>query len=333
MPRSDDAARMSRTPSFTQGPLLGPDFPLARDEPFTTSQAVAAGVTRSVLSRLERDGYLRRVVRGVHVATQAVDGLRLRCRALGLVVPRGAVVTDWTAVWIWTGLLPPGDHLRVPPVCMFRHAGEGRLRHEIASSGERAFRPEDLTLVEGLTVTTPLRTAWDVGRLTRRDVAIGALDALLRHGSFTSGELLDGVERFRRQRGVVQLRALAPLADPRAESPGESVLRLRWLDLTSLPRPEPQVPVFDDWGQEVYRLDLGVEELRFSAEYDGEEFHSSEADRDHDLARRDWITRERGWIIAPMRRANVFGATRDVEEILYRGVERARRRLGLSWLG
>ena len=108
-----------------------------------------------------------------------------------------------------------------------------------------------------------------------RDLAMGGLDALLRHGSFTSGELLDGVERFGRQRGVVQLRALAPLADPRSESLGESVLRLRWLDLTSLPRPEPQVPVFDDWGQEVYRLDLGVEELRFSAEYDGEEFHST----------------------------------------------------------
>jgi hypothetical protein len=315
-------------PLFTDGPLLGPDFPLPLDRPFTCARAESAGVTRSVLARLLRENFVRRLVKGVYVAAQTADSLPLRTQALRLVVPRHAVVTDWTAVWLFTGLLPPNDHLRVPPVSMFVPAGMGRLRNALCASGERGFLPEDLIAVGGLTVTTPLRTAYDVGRLSHRDRAIGALDGLLRHGSFSRDELLAGVERFRRQRGVVQLRHLAPLADGRAESPGESVLRLRWLDLPSLPTPEPQVPVFDASGAEIFRLDLGVQELRFSAEYDGEEFHSTEDDRHRDEGRREWIRRERGWLIEPVRRHNVFGVHRDVERILYEGVSRARRRLG-----
>jgi hypothetical protein len=167
-----------------------------------------------------------------------------------------------------------------------------------------------------------------MGRLVHRDRALSALDALLRSAPHIRDEMVAGVERFHRRRGVVQLRELAPLADGRAESPGESVLRLRWLDVTSLPRPTPQVPILDDRGVEIHRLDLGVEELRFSAEYDGEDFHSTKEELEHDQRRREWIRRERGWLIVPVRRQNVFGATRDIEEILHRGVREARRRLG-----
>ena len=82
--------------------------------------------------------------------------------------------------------------------------------HPDAAVGERALSATDLTVVHGLAVTTELRTAWDLGRFSRRDDAIGGLDRLLRTGAFTRDELLGGVERFARQRGVVQLRDLAP---------------------------------------------------------------------------------------------------------------------------
>jgi hypothetical protein len=319
---------MSRPGLYTDGSLLDATFPLPLDEPFTNVQARAAGVSRSVLARLVRDGYLRRLLPSVYVTAAVVDGLALRCKALALVVPPGAVITDWTAVWLWTGMLPWGDHLRVPPVSVFLHAGQGRLRNRLVDSGERSFLPRDLVVIDGLTVTTPLRTACDVGRLSSRDLAMAGLDALLRHGTFTLEELLAELDRFRRQRGVVQLRCLAPLAITKSDSAAESVLRLRWLDLASLPRPEPQVPVLDDSGREVYYLDLGVPDLRFAAEYDGEEFHTSEEDRDHDAERREWIRRERDWTIRAVRRHNLFGATRDIESILHQGVDEARRSLG-----
>lgn len=309
-------------------PALDSTFPLPLDRPFTKADAVAAGVTKRALALLVDHGLVRRLLRGVYVAAQAPDGLLLRARALSLVVPDSAVVTDWTACWLHAGVLPPGGHLRVPPVSIFRFAGKARLRNELCDSGERSFEPEDLTVLDGLAVTTPLRTAHDLGRLASRDWAMAGLDALLRLGEFTKDELLSDVERWRRQRGVVQLRDLAPRADPRAESPGESVLRLRWTDLSSLPPPVPQVPVADETGRILYWIDLGVEELRFGAEYDGAEHHSSEEDREHDRLRRGDLHERFDWMIEPVTKINVFGVSRDVERILHEGIRDARRRLG-----
>jgi hypothetical protein len=313
-------------------PLLDDRFPLPVDRPFTLAQAVAAGVSRHRLRTLEQAALVRRVLKGVYVAAQLPDSLLLRSRALQLVVPRDAVVTDWTACWFHTGLLPAGQHVDVPPVTVFRPAGHDRLRNTLCASGERGFVAHDLTHVGGLRITTPLRTAWDLARLAHRDRAIGALDALLRHGSFSRGELVAGVERFKGMRGVIQLRSLAPLADARSESPGESTLRLRWLDLPSLPPPTPQVPVTVG-DVEVYRVDLGVPELRYGCEYDGEEFHGVH-DAQHDRRRREDLRHRFAWDVDAVRKQNVSGPARDVERVLIEGIRRARRAFGgATYLG
>lgn len=316
---------MSLSLPISAQPLLDDSFALPIERPFTLRQALDAGVSRHRIRTLERDALIRRVIKSVYVAAQVPDSIVLRAQALALVVPSAAVVTDWTACWFHTGLLRPGGHLRDPNVSVFRTPGNDRLRNGLCASGERTFRPSDLTVLDGFTVTTPLRTAWDLGRLSHRDQAIGAIDRLLRHGTFTVAELVSGVERFKGMRGVVQLRALAPLADGRAESPGESLLRLRWLDLASLPPPTPQVPVMVG-DVEVYRIDLGVPELRYGCEYDGQEFHTDK-DREHDEYRREDLRRRFWWDVEGVRRANVFGVSRDIEGILYRGIDRARRAL------
>lgn len=311
-------------------PFLGEDFPLPLDRPFTTSQARAAGIGRSVLARLTQQALVRRILRSVYVVAQVPDSLWLRAQALHLVVPEDAVVTDWTACWLLTGVLPPNDHLEIPPVSVFRFPGRGRLRNHLCHSGERGFAAEDLMMVGGVRVTTPLRTALDLGRLTHRDLAIVALDALLATGSFTKARLVSDVERFRGYRGVVQLRELAPLADPRAESGPESVLRLRWRDLSHLPQPVPQVSVLAPSGRELYRIDLGVESLLFGVEYDGEEHHSSAEDLARDRRRRRDLQENFGWLIKPVTKQNVFGVTRDVERIIIEGIREARGRRGLA---
>ena len=277
---------------------------LPTDRPFTHQQAVDLGISREVLRRMVRVGLLRRVLKGVYVDAAADDGLLMRTRAVSLVVPETAVVTDRTAAWLHgIDVLRPGDHLVPPPVEVFQLPGHTRVRTTATSGGERTLLPRDVEIVHGVRVTTPLRTALDLGRLTRRDHAIAALDALLRLGRFELVDLLREVERFRGQRGVVQLRELAPVADGRAESPGESVLRLRWLD-SSMPRPELQVEVREN-GLLRARLDLAITDLRFAVEYDGWDWHSSPAQRAHDRQRRDWL-RAHGWTVVVLTRREVF---------------------------
>jgi hypothetical protein len=311
-------------PHVTAPALLDGRFPLPLDAPFTLADATAAGLTQHRVRSLVREGLLRRLLKGVYVAAQAPDGPLLRARALALVVPHTGVIVDETAWWIWTGLLPSGAHLGIPPLQVFHRHRHARLRNSLCVSGARSFLPPDISRVHGVDVTTPLRTALDLGRLTHRDRAIGALDSLLRGGSFGYEELLSEVDRFRGMRGVRQLRALAPLADPRAESPAESTLRLRWLDMPTLPPPEPQIAVTVG-GVEVYRIDLGVRELRYGCEYDGVDFH---LDPEADRARREDLRERFGWHVDGVGRANLYGPTRDIERILTDGIRRARVRAG-----
>ena len=304
-------------------------FPLPLDHPFTHGAAREAGLQNRDLCMLVTEGFLRRLVAGVYVANEVPDSLALRAQALLLVVPPDAVVTDRTAGWLHGApmVLAPGDHLVVPQVSMFVNRKGARLRNELASSGERTLESEDVTAVLGVRTTTALRTACDLGRLLNRDRAFAALDAMLSLGAFDADELWDAVARFRGMRGVRQLRGFAPLADGRAQSAAESILRLRWLDLLTLPRPELQIELQRP-GQPSYWLDLGVQDLRYAAEYDGEEWHQRTPEQKaRDDRRRTWMREERGWIIDVVTKDNLFGHTRDIEGILLNGVRDARRRL------
>ena len=253
-------------------------------------------------------------VRGVYVPANLEDNLRLRVTVLKLVTPPHAVVTDRTAAWLWQAkrVLAPGAHLEVPPVHMFCPPGL-RLRNKLVASGERELSPTDIDVLDGLRVTTPLRTACDVGRLLHRDQALGVMDALAALGRFTVAELVTEASRFKGFRGVVQLRYLAPLVDRESGSPGESTLRLRWLEIP-LPRPTCQVEVPSPTGGS-YFIDVGLRERKLGAEYFGEEFHD-EDEEEHDEARLRWLRDELGWVIVVVRKHHVYGRDQDVDALL-----------------
>lgn len=310
--------------------LLDASFPLPLDAPFTTGTAAGVGISADELTALTHRGLVRRVLRGVYVAAQAPDSLALRVAALGLVVPPGAVVTDRTAGWLHGApmVLAAGDHLVVPPVSVF-HRGRGhRLRNDLVASGQRMMPDDHVMHIGSVAVTTPLRTACDLGRSRSRDAAFSGLCMMLRLGQFRHDELIDASAGFRGYRYVRQFRALAPLADGRVESPQEAVTLLRWLDCTDLPRPEPQRPVrAPAWvAGGYYWVDLGIEDLRFGVEYDGTEFHGPDQE-EHDRRRREWIQTEQSWVLKVVEKANIQGPTRDIESILRAGVHEARARM------
>jgi hypothetical protein len=308
--------------------LLDATCPLPLDQPFTGSQARAWGVSPMQLRTLVKRGLVRRVVQGVYAVAQAPNDLSFRAMAIGLVVSPSAIVVDRTAAWLHgVDILPRSAREVAVPVEVFQAPGT-RCRRDGVASGERMLRPGDVVEIHGLRVTTPLRTAHDLGRRLWRFDALSALDQFLRLGVDVDALVL-GVERYKGYRGVIQLRYLVLIADPRSESPGESALRLHWYD-AGLPTPELQWWVYDDRGVGIYRLDLALPEVRYAAEYDGVEFHTSDDDKDHDADRRDWLDRARGWEIGVFVNQDVYPPLADPGPRLRSGLDEARARLGQS---
>lgn len=93
-------------------------------------------------------------------------------------------------------------------------------------------------------------------------------------------------------RGCRRLDDVVLLADPRAESPPESRLRLD-LRRSGLPSPEVQYEIRTADGVLLARVDLAYPEARLAVEYDGAT-HFSRRQRERDL-RRDATLAVYGW--------------------------------------
>lgn len=110
---------------------------------------------------------------------------------------------------------------------------------------------DDVIDVRGIPVTSPLRTAFDLGRTAPDlDTAVADLDALLRATGLPVVALAEYTRQRPRWKGVPLLRAALPLLDPRARSRPESRMRVVWVRDAGLPRPEVNVPVHglpDGW--------------------------------------------------------------------------------------
>jgi hypothetical protein len=257
---------------------ISPRLPI--DAPFTRAMAARAGIGRSVLDRLLREGRVRRLLRGVYLDATVRATVELRARALELVIGSGQVTVGLTAAWLHGVEVPSprGGCDDVPPIELL---GRGRVSSRYAGRPVR-YADHDLQTTGGVRATTPLRTALDLGRLLTPDRALAALDALLALGAFTHTTLVAELPRFAGTPGVVQLRELTALADARAASPAESVLRLHWLH-GRLPTPAPAHRVALPGGGGA-RLALALELHQFGAAFSG---HLSDPDRAA-LSSRGW---------------------------------------------
>ncbi len=176
----------------------------------------------------------------------------------------------------------------------------------------------DIVEIDGIAVTSVVRTAFDLARMAPEWRALGHLDDLMRVAAFSLEELDCYAKGFSGYRGVRQLRGLIPLIDGLAESPPESWVRLM-MHRADLPTPGVQVVVLDDSGHGFARIDLAYEHLKIGIEYDGEEFHSTPEQRARDEAR-DAKLRAMGWIIihidAERLRTDQWGIILEIEQAL-----------------
>jgi hypothetical protein len=261
---------------------------------------------RSALRSAVRSGAVVRLFAGVYVRADVALTRTLRAQALMRVVPQHAVVAGRTAAWLWgIDVEDLDERRRRHDLEVVAEGALGVIRRSGVEGRAGILASGDVVVVEGVRVTSPARTAADLGRRLDRGGALAALDAFLRLGLVTSAALSDEVARWRRQRGVVQLRELAELADARSESHMESRTRLRLID-AGFPPPAPQWWVTGEGGSPRYRLDLAWPDRKVAVEYDGEAHHGP-GQRARDEARRRWL-RDRGWVVLVVRRADILGA-------------------------
>lgn len=168
---------------------------------------------------------------------------------------------------------------------------------------------DEWRFVGKLPVTTPARTAYDLGRQLPRGEALARLDALMRATPFSSEDVNVLIKRYPGARGIRQLRELLPLVDGGAMSPRESWLRLLLID-AGFPVPETQIPIADGRGYHLRTLDMGWEGLMIAAEYDGEQHQTSRAQYVKDLRILPKLERL-GWIVVRVIREDREGSIID----------------------
>jgi hypothetical protein len=232
-------------------------------EIFIGSEAVANGdVTRHELQR-----WYRQLYPNVHLARGSDVSLRDRTVGAWLWSKRNGIVTGVAASALHGAEWVDND-LAIELLWNCTRPPRGVIvRNERVSDDE-------LTWVTGLPVTTPARTAFDLGRYLKRGEAIARLDALMRAALFSVEDVKLLTKRYKGARGVAKLKAVLPLVDGGAASPQETRLRLLFID-AGLPRPTTQIPVYDECGRFVRFLDMGWEDFMVGAEYDGDQHRTS----------------------------------------------------------
>ena len=125
----------------------------------------------------------------------------------------------------------------------------------------------DVTIVDGIVVTSLARTVLDLARTRPMPQAVAAADRALRDG-LAPHLLAEGLLRMERWPGVRAARRVVAFADPRSESVGESVSRVR-MHLDGLPRPELQHEIRGAYGQLIARVDFYWKKQRTVGEFDG----------------------------------------------------------------
>jgi hypothetical protein len=226
---------------------------------FIGSHAIAEGL---VTAKQLRQQSWRRLVHGVYADPALEFDHRLRCTAVALLLPAGAVIGGHSAAaWHGAPFAAAADPVTVlrPPTVEWKGPRGVRTHRTELSAG-------DVERHDAVPVTSALRTAWDVAVLEPLGTAVAALDRMVRAGAVGLPELLGMAEQGTGRWGAVRVRRAFPLVDPRAESPPESRVRvaLRMAGLT--PQPQYEVRLA---GQFLGRVDLAFPEARLAVEYEG----------------------------------------------------------------
>ena len=165
---------------------------------------------------------------------------------------------------------------------------------------------DEILLIGEMAVTTPARAALDLACRNPPDRAVTAIDALANATGLKTADVELIAQRYPARRGLTRARRVLDLVDAGAESPRETWLRLL-LVRAGFPAPATQIPVRDEFGQIIARLDIGWEDHKIAAEYDGDHHRTDRRQFNRDIARTETLT-AMGWIVIRVTSQDTPGA-------------------------
>jgi hypothetical protein len=270
---------------------------------FLGSHAVAEG---AVTRRQLQSGLYRRLLQNVFADPGLPADHQLYARGAALVMPHNAVLGGRSAAtWYGAPFAAATDPVvvLVPPTSAWRGPRGVRVHRTYVTASE-------VTTIDFVPITTPVRTAWDVATLEPVATAVAMLDGMVRGGHLDAADLR-AVEQAApgRWRGT-RVATVVPLVDGRSQSPPESWVRVACAR-AGLPAPVPQFIVLED-GEFLGQVDLAWPEARLIVEYEGAyHFEETQIVKDDERYRRLLAA---GWRVIRLGAADL----RDLDAVVAR---------------
>jgi very-short-patch-repair endonuclease len=259
---------------------------LLKAGPVPRAQALAAGVGAAQL----RGPNWKRMARGIYVWAGLPETPLSALEALAHRLPPGSAFSGMTAARVFgleLGLDQSGGGVCAPG---FTTAPYRRLDRSARFSGTG-----DTMCHQGLPVTSPTRTFFDLARLLQRGDGVAALDWALHNRWVLLLRLQSYLDERPRWPGIKRARRALAVADGRSESPMESRLRVILLD-AGLPPPDVQVWVGDR------RIDMAYRDVKLGIEYDGDTHRDRLVE---DNRRQNWLVAA-GYVLLRFTAADVY---------------------------
>ncbi|OBJ24855.1 hypothetical protein A5659_06140 [Mycobacterium sp. 1165196.3] len=253
-------------------------------EPFVGSEAIASGL----LTKSQLETRCVRLFPGVYIDRDAELSAVVRAKAGWLWTGRRGIVAGFSAAAMH-GSSWVDDRRVVELIHNNHHCAAGMQLHR------DTVEADEVELLCGVAVTSPTRTALDLGCWYPMTTAVAGIDALAGATEIKAADVELLARRYTGRRGIAQARRAAELFDAGAQSPKESWLRVVLIE-AGLPRPQTQIEVLDEFGCPFAYLDMGWEDVKIAVEYDGEQHRYNRQQYTWDIRRRELLER-RGWVL------------------------------------
>jgi hypothetical protein len=279
-----------------------------RDELITIGQLRKLGLSSGAVARLVRSRLLTPIYRGVYTVVPGPISDERRILAACLAAP-GAVVSHQSAAAHWHLRRAPRGSLDVTVLAPRQVRLAGVRVHRVLSLDEQ----DAVLYANGLRITTPARTLFDLAAIVSPDVLASAMQDALNRRLCSPWALTEVGERMMRQgragTGLFrQLIASRPATIPAVGSDAELLLA-EALEASGMPPLTRQFEVPLP-GAFTVRLDLAVPADRFGIEVDDPEWHANDValQRDHG---RDLMLRAEDWDIVRVTTGDVYQRIRS----------------------